>query len=269
AMVFQSYALYPHMTVFENIAVNLRLRRVPREEIKQRVAETARLLDIEPLLDRKPKELSGGQRQRVALGRAIIRNPEVFLLDEPLSNLDAILRERMRAELKALFAQIGATVIYVTHDQTEAMTMSSKIALLHEAKIQHLGTPEEIYDQPANTFVATFVGSPRINLLRARVAEDGVVFGRQKLRAPRSALNGCGEVLLGVRPEDIRVGSGDLEARVRSVEPLGANTALELDCDGQTVRALVGSRTQFDGAVKIGFDEERLHFFDPQTERRL
>jgi ABC-type sugar transport system ATPase subunit len=233
------------------------------------VAEAARLLDIEPLLERRPKQLSGGQRQRVALGRAIVRQPEVFLLDEPLSNLDAILRERMRAELKALFAQLGATGIYVTHDQTEAMTMSKKIVVLNEAKIQQLGTPEEIYDRPANAFVATFVGSPRINLLRARVVEDGVLAGNQKIRVPSSAPRDREEVLLGIRPESVRVGSGENEARVRMIEPLGAFTMVEMDFDGQPVRALSEPGARYDGAVKIGFDEERMHFFDLKTGQRL
>jgi multiple sugar transport system ATP-binding protein len=270
AMVFQSYALYPHMTVFENIAVNLSLRKVPCAEIRRRVDEVARLLDIAHLLDRRPKALSGGQRQRVALGRAIVRKPRVFLLDEPLSNLDAILRERMRLELKALFAGLGATVIYVTHDQTEAMTMSSKIAVLHNAGIEQFGAPNDIYTRPNNLFVANFVGSPRINILRARVAADGVAIGKQKYRLPGPPLPDSGaEVLLGVRPEDVRVGDGEFEAEVRFVEPMGAFNLLRMTVDGAPVDAIVAPRAGFHDRVRIGFAAERLHFFDARTEKRL
>jgi multiple sugar transport system ATP-binding protein len=270
AMVFQNYALYPHMTVFENIATNLVLKNVPRREIQQRVDEVARLLDIAHLLDSRPRALSGGQRQRVALGRAIIRKPRVFLLDEPLSNLDAILRERMRLELKALFASLDATVIYVTHDQTEAMTMSSKIAVLHDARIQQIGVPKEIYGQPNNVFVATFVGSPRINILRAIVKSDGVIaIGEHDVSSQKRHLPEGTEILLGVRPEDVRVGEGNLEAQVRFVEPMGAFNLLRLTLDGVPVDAIVDSRAEFTGKVRIGFVSERLLFFDAKSEQRL
>jgi multiple sugar transport system ATP-binding protein len=270
AMVFQSYALYPHMSVFENIAVNLALKKLPRSEIRDRVTDVARLLDILHLLGRRPKELSGGQRQRVALGRAIVRNPRVFLLDEPLSNLDAILRERMRLELKALFANLEATVVYVTHDQTEAMTMSSKIAVLHGGRIQQMGTPDEIYNQPTNTFVANFVGSPRINVLRATIEPDGVIaIGKQKMPLPRRPLPKGGEILLGVRPEDVSVGEGNLEAEVRFVEPMGSFHLLRLTLEGVPVDAIVDSRAKFRGKLRIGFALERLHFFDPTSEQRI
>lgn len=270
AMVFQSYALYPHMTVFENIAVNLRLKKVPRHEIRQRVDEVARLLDISHLLDRRPKALSGGQRQRVALGRAIVRKPRVFLLDEPLSNLDAILRERMRLELKALFAGLDATVVYVTHDQTEAMTMSSKIAVLHDSRVQQIGAPDEIYNQPDNVFVANFVGSPRINIVTATVEADGVIaIGKQKLSWPGRQPWGDAEILLGVRPEDVRVGEGNLEAEVRFVEPMGAFNLLRLTLDGVPVDAIVDPQTRFAGKVRIGFASERVHFFEAKSERRI
>jgi multiple sugar transport system ATP-binding protein len=268
AMVFQSYALYPHMTVFENIAINLSIKKVPRREIQQRVDEVARLLDIAHLLDRRPKALSGGQRQRVALGRAIIRKPRVFLLDEPLSNLDAILRERMRLELKALFGSLDATVIYVTHDQTEAMTMSSKIGVLHDARIQQIGAPDEIYDQPNNVFVANFVGSPRINILRAMVEREGLIaIGKQKVPSPGRHLPEGVEVLLGVRPEHVRVGEGNLEAEVRFVEPMGAFNLLRLTLDGLPVDAIVDPRAHFTGKVRIEFVPERMHFFDAKSER--
>jgi multiple sugar transport system ATP-binding protein len=268
AMVFQSYALYPHMTVFENIAVNLFIKKVPRREIQERVDEVARLLDIAHLLDRRPKALSGGQRQRVALGRAIVRKPRVFLLDEPLSNLDAILRERMRLELKALFASLDATVIYVTHDQTEAMTMSSKIAVLHDARIQQIGAPDEIYDRPNNVFVANFVGSPRINILRATVGPEGLIaIGKQKVPSPGRHLPEGVEVLLGVRPEHVRVGEGNLQAEVRFVEPMGAFNLLRLTLDGLPVDAIVDPRAHFTGKVRIEFVPERMHFFDAKSER--
>ena len=270
AMVFQTYALYPHMSVFENIAVNLSLRRRPRDEIKARVDEVARLLDIAPLLDRRPRDLSGGQRQRVALGRAIVRNPRVFLLDEPLSNLDAILRERMRFELKSLFATLKATVIYVTHDQTEAMTMSNRIALLHGATIQQVGPPNEIYNRPANVFVANFVGSPRMNILRAALAADGLRLGKQKVRlAGRALPNTSSEILLGVRPEDVHIGEGDLEAQVRLVEPMGPFNLLRMTLEGIPLDAIVNLDERFDGTVRIGFAADRVHFFDAKTERRL
>lgn len=271
AMVFQSYALYPHMSVFENIGVNLKLKKIPADEIKQRVRETAQLLDIEPLLARRPKALSGGQRQRVALGRAIIRKPAVFLLDEPLSNLDAILREKMRAELKTLFIELGATVIYVTHDQTEAMTMSSKVAVLHGAHIQQFGTPDEIYHQPANLFVASFVGSPRINILKCHVGEEGLSFEGARVVIARERRQTLPEnVLLGIRPENVRIGEGELTGKVVVREPLGAFTVLDIKLrDGQRLQAMVDPHARFDGEVKLRFDEERLHFFDPHTEQRL
>lgn len=270
AMVFQSYALYPHMTVFENIAINLSLKKVPRREIGQRVNEVARLLDIADLLDRRPKALSGGQRQRVALGRAIVRKPRVFLLDEPLSNLDAILRERMRLELKALFGSLNATIVYVTHDQTEAMTMSSKIAVLHDARIQQIGAPEELYNRPNNVFVASFVGSPRINILGATAEAGGVItIGKQKVASPGRHLREGMEILLGVRPEDVQVGEGNLEAEVRFVEPMGAFNLLRLMFDGAPVDAIVDPRAQFVGKVRIGFVRERMHFFDAKSEQRL
>ncbi len=272
AMVFQSYALYPHMTVFENIAVSLKLKKVPAGEIQRRVTETARLLGLEDLLGRKPRALSGGQRQRVALGRAIIRKPSVFLLDEPLSNLDAILRERMRAELKLLFNSLGATVIYVTHDQTEAMTLSSRIALLNEGRIQQFGAPEEIYRQPANVFVASFLGSPRINILKCRVAGNDLVLGGRTIPVSEErlkALRGRAEVLLGIRPENIHVGDGPLTGRVQVVEPLGAFTLLIMEVDGQKLQALATPNGAFTGEVPLRLDEEHIHFFDPQTEARL
>jgi multiple sugar transport system ATP-binding protein len=273
AMVFQSYALYPHMTVYDNMAFNLKLKKLSRDEISRRVHEVARLLDIEPLLDRKPKALSGGQRQRVALGRAIIRKPQVFLLDEPLSNLDAILRERMRAELRALFNELGATVIYVTHDQTEAMTMSSRIAVLNAGRIQQIGTPEAIYNEPANVFVANFVGSPRINVLRCSVEQRRLIINGQKLPLSGSQLSQLDtrhSVLLGIRPENIKLNNdGSTRARVLLTEPLGAFTVYRQGLDGQVIDALVEPQVRLQGNVGVHFDEAHLHFFDPQTGQRI
>ncbi|MDX1583389.1 MAG: ABC transporter ATP-binding protein [Thermoanaerobaculia bacterium] len=267
AMVFQSYALYPHMTVFENISVNLKLARIPGEEIVRRVEETASLLGIETLLGRKPSALSGGQRQRVALGRAIVRNPDVFLLDEPLSNLDAILRENMRAELRALFGQLDATVVYVTHDQTEAMTMSDSICVLNEGTIQQIGSPSEIYDSPANLFVANFVGSPRINTVEAEIDGNQLAFPEAVLRIPNPP-SGSKDVVVGVRPEDVKVGEGPMRGTVRVVEPLGAFTVLDLEVAGISVKALVDPRDEYGGEVDIDFDRTRLHYFDRGTGKR-
>ena len=224
------------------------------------------------MLDRKPKALSGGQQQRVALGRAIIRKPKVFLLDEPLSNLDAILREKMRGELKALFKELGATVVYVTHDQTEAMTMSSKIAVIYNAKIQQTGTPGEIYNTPANVFVANFVGSPRINVLRCRREPGGLAFGAQRIpltEACLESLQGHSEVLVGVRPENLRIGEGALDGTVQLVEPMGAFNLIEVKVGNEALRVMTDPHARHAGNVKLSFDEKRLHFFHPETEQRL
>jgi multiple sugar transport system ATP-binding protein len=258
------------MSVFENIGVNLALRGIPRDEIKRRVDEVAQLLDIAALLGRRPKELSGGQRQRVALGRAIVRNPRVFLLDEPLSNLDAILRERMRLELKALFENLNATVIYVTHDQTEAMSMSTKIALLHDGAIQQMGTPNQLYHEPNSVFVAGFIGSPRINLLPATLVPQGLAIGKQIHRLPGPPLpDSQRKILVGVRPEDIRVGDGDLEGEVRFVEPMGAFNLLRMQIESHALDVIVSPRARYQGKLRINLASERLHYFDAQTERRL
>ena len=223
AMVFQSYALYPHMTVFNNLTLNLRARGVRKSEARGLAIDTARLLGIEPLLGKKPGKLSGGERQRVALGRAIIRKPTVFLLDEPLSNLDLKLREQMRTELKRLHERLRITTIYVTHDQSEALTLSDRLAILKGGVIQQVGAPTEVYDHPANLFVAEFIGSPSINLLRGRFNGDGVeVAGR---RLPVKGSRSDGDVIVGIRPEDILVGPPDggvLNATVDLVEPNGS-----------------------------------------------
>ena len=223
AMVFQSYALYPHMTVFDNLTLNLRARGVSKGDARALAIETARLLGIEPLLGKKPGKLSGGERQRVALGRAIIRKPTVFLLDEPLSNLDLKLREQMRTELKRLHERLRITTIYVTHDQSEALTLSDRLAVLKDGVIQQVGSPTEVYDHPGNLFVAEFIGSPSINLLKGRLEQGEVdVAGR---RLPVTGSRSEGDVVLGIRPEDILVGvpdSGVLNATVDLVEPNGS-----------------------------------------------
>jgi ABC-type sugar transport system ATPase subunit len=204
AMVFQSYALYPHMTCFENLALNLRLKKIPRQDIESRVRETAQRLEIEDILTKKPRELSGGQRQRVAVGRALIRNPQAFLFDEPLSNLDALLRERVRHELKELFKAIKATVVYVTHDQVETMTLADRVVVLQDGKVQQIGIPEELYKKPANRFVASFIGSPSMNLFESQVTEGTFRLGPKPVK---TRLDWSGQAILGIRPEDIKLAS--------------------------------------------------------------
>jgi multiple sugar transport system ATP-binding protein len=257
AMVFQSYALYPHMTVRRNLAFPLEVARVGRREIEARVGEVAALLGIEPLLDRHPAALSGGQRQRVALGRALVRRPRVFLLDEPLSNLDAALRVSVRAELKKLHERLGATFVYVTHDQAEAMTLADRIAVLRDGAVEQVGTPREIYAAPATTFVARFVGTPQMNLVAPAVLGDG----------------GEGEVL-GIRPEDLELSldarPGALAARVWLVEPVGPETWVTVERDG--TRLVARSGATFDApagtAAHLSFDPARLHRFDAVSGRR-
>lgn len=284
AMVFQDYALYPHMTAFGNMSFSLRLQKRAKEEIQERVLGAARILNIEELLDRRPKAMSGGQRQRVALGRAIVRNPKVFLMDEPLSNLDERLRVHMRTELKRLHAQLGKTTVYVTHDQEEAMRMSDKIAVLRAGVLQQVGTHREIFYTPANIFVASFVGSPPINLFVGRI-ED--VDGSSSFRARSSVFKlsselvhrllrvlGSPEIIMGLRPDYLKVCSADearTMARVSLVEPFSSNTYVEFESDGDTFTMQTGAETdvQRGDRIPLSFDESKLHFFDPQTERRL
>ena len=275
AMVFQSYALYPHMTVRENMAFGLKLRKTSKAEIDRRVNEAAAILDLAALLERKPKELSGGQRQRVALGRAIVREPSVFLMDEPLSNLDAKLRVQTRAEILRLHARLKATVVYVTHDQVEAMTMGTRIAVMNRGVLQQVGTPQELYETPANRFVAGFIGSPAMNLVEATVADSILTFGNVSMRlgAMRSAaLEGRGTVIAGFRPEHLRLGSanGDeiemiLEADV--VEYLGAQELLHLSSGAGDLLALVDAthRTQRGDRVQLALAPGQLHLFDHST----
>jgi len=287
AMVFQNYALYPHMTVYKNMAFSLKLRRTSKSEIERRVKAAADILGIGDLLDRKPKQLSGGQRQRVAVGRAIVRQPEVFLFDEPLSNLDAKLRVNMRAELIKLHERLDATMIYVTHDQVEAMTMGDRIVVMRNGFIQQVGPPMEVYNQPQNQFVAGFIGSPPMNFLDARLVADngGVTVDLQGMRLPLPPQKAKGaeaymnrNVVFGIRPEDIlatpekkSASLAPLRATVEVLEPLGAEIILELSCQGYafTARMDPQMRAKMHDEIEVYFDMERVHLFDPQTEQAI
>lgn len=268
AMVFQSYALYPHMTVYENMASGLKLRDIPAGEVQKRVQETSKLLGIDPLLDRRPAKLSGGQRQRVALGRALVRNPDVFLLDEPLSNLDALLREQVRADLKQIFAEQKSPVVYVTHDQTEAMTLSTQVAVLYDGDLQQLDTPDKIYNTPANKFVAGFIGSPQMNLWTLPCQGNSAVLGEFRIPMPCSASD-FGEIHVGIRPEHVRLAQSDDDITVRGrvflVENLGMSYLVSVRVRGAeevTLRALLPSDanwTQSD--IHLALPPHRLHWF--------
>ena len=280
AMVFQSYALYPHMTVGKNIAYPLKKRGIREPERSERVLATARLLELEELLDRKPRQLSGGQQQRVALGRALVREPQVFLLDEPLSNLDARLRAHMRAELIELHRRIGRTMIYVTHDQLEAMTMSTRIAVMNAGVLQQFATPADIFHRPANVFVAGFIGSPGMSLVEGELISVGVA-GPFRVRcdaldvavAPGLLAESAtpGPVTLGIRPEDILLGSGENAAEVRVVERTGHESIVRLDADGTPLIARASGDTPISvgETVRFALRGERLHLFDGATGRRL
>lgn len=282
AMVFQNYALYPHMSVFDNIAFGLKLRKVPKKEIKEKVAKVAEVLGIEELLGRKPKQLSGGQRQRVALGRAIVREPEVFLMDEPLSNLDAKLRVQMRAELIKLHHEIHSTFIYVTHDQTEAMTMGTRICVMNKGEIQQVGTPREIYQKPANVFVASFIGAPQMNLMDAMVMEKNeniyISFNGLELTvapAVQEVLKSKGylnqKVIVGVRPEDTRVHSGGFQVEVVMVELLGGESYVHYSVDKIPYIAQVKSDIEvvIGDKIDISFAPDRVHVFDCETKKTI
>jgi multiple sugar transport system ATP-binding protein len=275
AMVFQSYALYPHMSVYDNIAVGLRIRKFPKEEIDRRVKEVATLLGIAELLGRKPRALSGGQQQRVALGRAIARRPTVFLLDEPLSNLDALLREQTRSDLKLLFSGIGATVIYVTHDQTEAMTMSDRIAVMYRGELQQVDTPARVYCQPINIFVAGFIGTPQMNLFEVHPIEGGVKWGEYIIPLPqRLPWKGYQKLLLGIRPEDICLDQeprpGFFKATMQLREPLGPATIVTLSYMDNQFKALINTpQLSFLQEVWVKFKEEGCLLFDPDTGKAL
>ena len=281
AMVFQSYALYPNLSVHRNIGFGLEMRKVPAAEREKAVQETAKLLQIENLLDRKPGQLSGGQRQRVAIGRALVRKPQVFLFDEPLSNLDAKLRMETRTELKRLHQMLGPTIVYVTHDQIEAMTLATRIAVMRNGRIEQLGTPEEVYDHPATLYVAGFVGSPPMNVLDGVVTSEGVQLDGSgaiialPVRLKNAAVAGR-RVKLGVRPEALQL-TGDtaespvLDVEIEVVELTGPELVVTGRVSGQRVTACLPPRTKLTVGMKqaFGFDEDALHLFDAQTELAL
>ena len=287
AMVFQNYALYPHMTVFDNMAFGLKLRKVPKDEIKKKVEEAAKSLDLEKLLDRKPKALSGGQRQRVAMGRAIVRNPKVFLMDEPLSNLDAKLRVQMRSEIASLHNRLKATIIYVTHDQTEAMTLGTRIVVLKDGVIMQVDSPQKLYNEPNNLFVAGFIGSPQMNFIDAvcKVEGERVTLNFEKTSVvlpPAKAkklidggYNGK-TVVMGIRPEDIGDSQIEIEAHkdavfetdVTGYELLGSEVLLYFNVAGTAMTAKVDSRTtaRMGDHITLAIDPEKIHCFDKETE---
>ncbi|MCC8106176.1 MAG: sn-glycerol-3-phosphate ABC transporter ATP-binding protein UgpC [Clostridiales bacterium] len=285
AMVFQSYALYPHMTVYDNMAFSLKLRKVPKDEIKKMVTEAAKILDLEKLLDRKPKALSGGQRQRVAMGRAIVRNPKVFLMDEPLSNLDAKLRVQMRTEISKLHQRLGATIIYVTHDQTEAMTLGTRIVVMKDGVMQQVDTPQNLYSKPCNVFVAGFIGSPQMNMVDAVVEVKGndvsLKVGGSSIKLPAEkaeklkGYNGK-TVIMGIRPEHLsdeeealaKADGAVLEAKIEVYELLGAEVYLYFTLEGSSFTARVNPRTTLrtGDTAKFAIDVSKIHVFDKDTE---
>lgn len=288
AMVFQNYALYPHMTVYDNMSFGLKLRKVPKPEIDKLVHEAAKILGIEQLLDRKPKALSGGQRQRVAMGRAIVRNPKVFLMDEPLSNLDAKLRVQMRIEIQKIHQRLETTIIYVTHDQTEAMTLGTRIVVLKDGIIQQVDTPQNLYDKPCNVFVAGFMGSPQMNLINAKVVQSDedvvLMFGGNTIKLPEGKAQKLIEagyvdttVIMGIRPEDLNdseviINANPdcvIEATIRVYELLGAEVFLYFDIDEVNCTARVNPRTTArpGDTIKLGIDMTKLHIFDKDTEQ--
>lgn len=288
AMVFQNYALYPHMSVYDNMAFGLKLRKTPKDQIEKLVHEAAKILDIEHLLDRKPKALSGGQRQRVAMGRAIVRNPKVFLMDEPLSNLDAKLRVQMRIEISKLHQNLQTTIIYVTHDQTEAMTLGTRIVVMKDGVIQQVDSPQNLYNMPNNLFVAGFIGSPQMNMIEAKVVKSGsdvsLTFGEHSIKVPetraKKLVDGGYEnkaVMFGIRPEDVKdeemfISSSPesvIEATVKVYELLGAEVNLYFAVDQFDITARVNPRTTArpGDTIKIAFDLSKMHLFDKETEQ--
>lgn len=299
AMVFQNYALYPHMTVFENMAFGLKLRKVPKDEIERKVNEAAKILDLTHLLDRKPKAMSGGQRQRVALGRAIVRSPQVFLLDEPLSNLDAKLRAQMRTEISKIHKKLGTTFIYVTHDQTEAMTMGDRIVCMKDGIVQQVDTPQRLYEKPVNKFVAGFLGSPQMNFIDAVLKKANgtyyVEFGSEDTKTSRGVKYTIEvleakvnkelenfvdkEVILGIRPESIHdeemylsnATTGVINAQVEITEMMGAETYLYLVCEGIPLTARVSPRSTArpQDEIKVALDPNRIYIFDKETENTI
>ncbi|WP_019156973.1 ABC transporter ATP-binding protein [Robertmurraya massiliosenegalensis] len=286
AMVFQNYALYPHMTVYDNMAFGLKLRKFSKQEIEKRVNEAAKILGLETYLTRKPKALSGGQRQRVALGRAIVRDAKVFLMDEPLSNLDAKLRVQMRAEIVKLHRRLETTTIYVTHDQTEAMTMATRLVVMKDGVIQQVGAPKEVYENPENIFVGGFIGSPSMNFFNGNIEEGKFVAGNTSISIPEGKMKMLRtqgyvgkEVVLGIRPEDIHDEQLFIEAsqgskiqlHVDVAELTGAETMIYSSLEGQDFVARVDSRSQLSPGqtIDVAFDMNKVHFFDKETEMRI
>jgi multiple sugar transport system ATP-binding protein len=276
AMVFQSYALYPHMTVAENIGFHLKIKRIPKPEIDQRVREAARLLDLDDYLDRKPAKLSGGQRQRVAMGRAIVREPQVFLMDEPLSNLDAKLRVQTRTQIAALQRRLGVTTVYVTHDQVEAMTMGDRVAVLRDGVLQQCATPRELFTRPANTFVAGFIGSPAMNMLQCTATADGLTYGSMTLPLSPAQRGGLtsDRVTIGVRPESLKMSDEGLEATILAVEELGSDSFVYCTPIGNEDISLVArtdglNMSQPGTKVHLMPDVAAMHVFDAASGVRL
>jgi multiple sugar transport system ATP-binding protein len=288
AMVFQNYALYPHMTAYDNMAFALTLRKMPRSEVEQRVRDAARVLGIEPLLVKRPRQMSGGERQRVALGRALVRKPQVFLFDEPLSNLDAKLRVQMRREIARLHQQLGTTMIYVTHDQVEAMTLGDRIVVMNRGEVQQVDTPTALYQRPRNTFVASFIGTPPMNLIEGELSgRDAPTFRASeghfelRLEQPASKALSAGarrKVVLGIRPEDLAIGApgqsngraGAVPARVELVELLGGEALVHLDSSGVDLTARVPAPLPVKGSdLTLILPQDRIHLFDGETRERL
>ena len=282
AMVFQNYALYPHKTVWGNMAFALRAQRLPKADVDRRVQQAAAVLGLEELMDRKPGELSGGQRQRVAMGRAIVRDPAVFLFDEPLSNLDAELRSRLRGEIKKLHQKLRATVVYVTHDQVEAMTLADRIVILNKGKVEQAGSPTDVYATPANLFVAGFIGSPAMNMLPSQIASGGLSMTAAGATLPLDRLEAIAltpgtKVTLGIRPEDIAVltpgalAAATIDAQVTMVEPLGAEYLLSFALNGHEIVAKIVGRTlpKVGDRLRFAFNMEHAHVFDAATGRSL
>ncbi len=284
AMVFQNYALYPHMTVYDNLAFGLKIKKTPKDEIKERIERTAKILGIEPLLKNRPKQLSGGQRQRVALGRAIVRKPGVFLMDEPLSNLDAKLRVQMRAELIKLHNELQTTFIYVTHDQTEAMTMGSRICVMHDGVIQQVAEPKTIYNHPANIFVASFIGSPQMNFLQGRLSEkQGKIFAtieglelelNEEASGKVKEKNYAGkEVMVGIRPEDVYLVNDNegIQSKAEVSELLGCNLHIYFKINEKQYTLSTSPKVEvgFNERIFVSFDRDKLHLFDKETEETI
>ena len=284
AMVFQNYALYPHMTVYENMAFGLKLRKLSKEEINERVLNAAKILGLEDYLKRKPKALSGGQRQRVALGRAIVRDAKVFLMDEPLSNLDAKLRVQMRSEIIKLHQRLKTTTIYVTHDQTEAMTMASRIVIMKDGLIQQVGTPKEVYDYPINVFVGGFIGSPAMNFFTGKLADTGVILGDNLLRLPEEKLKQLHvegyknkEIIMGIRPEHFKftptnqVNEMKINILIDVAELMGAEINIYSQINDENFVARIDSQADVSvgDAIPLFIDMEKIHFFDKESEMRI